>query len=107
MNPGGTLWLIDPHEGRFGVSVADIVARRAMGRATGANNVVWVRCRSTDVGAAWADAHDFVLIGGDHSEYLRKKDWPNFSPHVVRGGRVAFHDSAVYRAVTLTTAGSL
>lgn len=95
MDPAGVLWLIDPFEGRRGFSAAHVVARRAVGRARGAE-VRRSRAYSTELGPAWSEPLDFVFIDGDHSEQVCELDWQHFSPHVVRGGRVAFHDSAVY-----------
>lgn len=92
----GTLWLVDPYERRHGVSAARMVARRTVARAGGAADVRWVRRYSTDVGPGWSEPLDFVFIDGDHSEAVCEQDWRNFSAHVVAGGRVAFHDSAVY-----------
>lgn len=96
MDPDGTLWLVDPFKGRHGVSMARLVARRTVRRAQGARDVRWVRALSTDVGPGWTPALDFVFIDGDHSEAVCEADWQNFSRHVVQGGRVAFHDSALY-----------
>lgn len=95
MAPEGVLWLIDPFDGRHGISAAHAVARRAVRRAHGAE-VRWVRRYSTDVGPSWSEPLDFVFIDGDHSEEGCELDWQHFSPHVVPGGRVAFHDSAVF-----------
>lgn len=96
MNRDGTLWLFDPYERRYrGVSAARVVARRTVGRAKGTTDVRWVRRYSTDAGREWSDALDFVFIDGDHSEDVCAQDWNNFAPHVVPGGRVAFHDSAL------------
>lgn len=96
MSADGTLWLIDPYEGRHGLSAARIVARRTVARAGGARDVRWARRYSTDIGPQWSEPLDFVFIDGDHSETVCEQDWANFSPHVVPGGRVAFHDSAIY-----------
>lgn len=96
MATDGRLWLIAPYEGRLGFSAARVAARRTVNRAGGARDVRWIRRYSTDVGPGWSEPLDFVFIDGDHSEAVCEQDWRHFSRHVVPGGRVAFHDSAVY-----------
>lgn len=49
-----------------------------------------------EIGSGWKEPLDFVFIDGDHSESVCEEDWLNFAPHVMPGGRVAFHDSALY-----------
>jgi predicted O-methyltransferase YrrM len=98
MRPGGTLWLIDPYRRRHGISAARSVARRTVAKGGGSIQVYWIRALSTDVGPSWSESLDFVFIDGDHSEVVCEEDWRNFSPHVVTGGQVAFHDSRVHNS---------
>ena len=39
------------------------------------------------------DLFDLLFIDGDHSEEGARGDWEAFSPHVVPGGVVIFHDA--------------
>jgi hypothetical protein len=45
------------------------------------------------VAAGWSSSIDLLFIDGDHSEEGTRSDWDAFSPHVVVGGAVIFHDA--------------
>ena len=97
---GAELHLIDPfglqptslRQGQRGVEWA---SRRVVGRAAGGRDVkpVWHVAYSQDAGATWTAPIDFLFIDGDHREEGVRSDWELFSPHVVPGGHVAFHDA--------------
>jgi hypothetical protein len=97
---GAELHLIDPfglqptslRQGQRGVEWASrrVVARAAAGRGV---KPVWHVAYSQDAGATWKTPIDFLFIDGDHREAGVRSDWELFSPHVVPGGLVAFHDS--------------
>jgi hypothetical protein len=48
---------------------------------------------SADVAAGWLEPVDLVFIDGDHSEAGCEVDWLSWSPFVVDGGHVVFHDA--------------
>jgi MMP 1-O-methyltransferase len=99
MDPGATLHLIDSYEGNallFGWKGTERATRRVMERATrerGGPRVEWHIARSGTVAAGWSAPIDLLFIDGDHSEQGARADWEAFSPHVVRGGVVIFHDA--------------
>jgi predicted O-methyltransferase YrrM len=99
MDPGATLHLIDSYEGnalRFGWRGSESATRQVMERATrdrGGPHVEWHVARSAEVAPGWADPIDLLFIDGDHSEQGTRSDWDGFSPHVVVGGVVIFHDA--------------
>src|SRR3990167_966163 len=41
----------------------------------------------------WTLPINVLFIDGDHTYQVVKDDWDNFSPFVVKGGRVFFHDA--------------
>lgn len=94
MDPRGTLWLVDPLSSRYPISPRRVVAKRVVG-AVGEAKVHWVFKLSLDAAAHWDNPIDFLFIDADHAESACEADWNSWSPHVVRGGLVAFHDSAV------------
>jgi predicted O-methyltransferase YrrM len=93
MHTDGCLWLIDPYPSRWPVPPAYLVAKRSVRRQAN-GGVVWVRSRSQDVAATWRTPIDFLFIDGDHSEDSCERDWLDWSPWIMPGGVVAFHDSA-------------
>ena len=93
MDPGGTLFLIDPYpSGRLGVNMQRVIARRAVGRVHGAD-VSWMRGRSQDLAPLWNGPIDFLFIDGDHSYEGVRRDWDEWTPHVVEQGTVVLHDA--------------
>jgi hypothetical protein len=48
--------------------------------------------RSVDIGKTWSKPIDFLFIDGGHEYEDVLADFETFSPHVVVGGIVAFHD---------------
>lgn len=101
MDPGATLHLIDSYEGEallFGWKGTERATRRVMERATRDRRgprVEWHIARSTTVADGWSVPIDLLFIDGDHSEEGARGDWEAFSPHVVPGGVVIFHDARV------------
>jgi MMP 1-O-methyltransferase len=99
MEPGATLHLIDSYEGNallFGWKGTEHATRRMMQRASrdrGGPHVEWHVARSADVGAGWSTPIDLLFIDGDHSQEGTRNDWDAFSPHIVVGGVVIFHDA--------------
>lgn len=99
MEPDATLHLIDSYEGNallFGWKGTEQATRRVMARATrvrGGPRVEWHIARSAAVAEKWSTPIDLLFIDGDHSEEGTRGDWDAFSPHVVVGGAVIFHDA--------------
>jgi predicted O-methyltransferase YrrM len=99
MDPEATLHLIDSYEGNallFGWRGTERASRRVIERATrerGGPHAEWHIARSGAVAARWARPIDLLFIDGDHSEEGTRSDWDAFSPHVVVGGVVIFHDA--------------
>jgi len=99
MDTDATLHLIDSYEGNallFGWRGTERATRQLMDRATrdrGGPHVEWHVARSSEVVASWSDPIDLLFIDGDHSEQGTRSDWDGFSPHVVVGGVVIFHDA--------------
>lgn len=52
-----------------------------------------LRGDSRQIGAAWQSPIALLFIDGDHSYEGARADYELFSPHVVPGGILAFHDS--------------
>lgn len=92
----GCLYLVDPYEpGRAGISLARIIARRAVG-ASANGRAVWLRQRSDQAARDWTGTIDFLHIDADHEFDRASRDWADWHVHVPVGGTVAFHDSAVF-----------
>src|SRR6266849_7881319 len=97
MNPGGTLYLVDPfHLSRVPMlNFLRRAARRAVSRNTGAQTV-WIEEFSHEAARQWSRPIDFLLIDGDHRESTVEQDWNDWSPHVVEKGVVVFHDARLF-----------
>ncbi len=99
MPRSGTLHLVDAYEGNallFGWTGTERASRRLLTRATwgrGGPVVQWHVARSLDVAARWAQPLDMVFIDAGHTEAEARADWDSWSPFVVSGGVVAFHDA--------------
>lgn len=95
MDRGGTLTLVDPYPpGRFGVSMARVVAHRTL-RRSNRGSVRWLRSTSAQAAPGWSGAIDFLFIDGDHSLAAVRQDWELWAPMVRSGGHVAMHDARV------------
>lgn len=81
--------LVDPRTGRMDTLP---VFRRAIANAGLEDHVVAVVGRSTAVAALWARPLAMVFIDGGHAEDLAQADYDAWSPHVMPGGALAFHD---------------
>jgi hypothetical protein len=85
---------VDPYFTRYPVSPAQTVAKRTTGKVAGAK-IIWIRALSHEAAVEWAEPIDFLFIDGDHTEHACNRDWTDWSPWIVPGGVVAFHDSAI------------
>lgn len=92
MDPGGTLHLIDTYPKVAGVNLSSIIARRLVGSVR-RGRVQWLHARSDEAVRGWAGPIDFLFIDGDHSYDAVRRDWDDWTPHVVPDGRVALHDA--------------
>jgi predicted O-methyltransferase YrrM len=92
MDPDGTLTLIDTYPRRFGLNLSSIIARRLVGRER-RGSVVWRRQRSDEAAKTWSAPIDFLFIDGDHAYEACRRDFEDWSPHVVPDGVLAFHDA--------------
>jgi Methyltransferase domain len=55
--------------------------------------VEWLRMRSDEAIHGWTRPIDYLFIDGDHSYEAVKRDFDQWSGHVVAGGTLAFHDA--------------
>lgn len=97
MDPGGTLYLVDP----FHLSTVRALnfPRRAARRAVSARagpRIVWIESFSHNAAAAWNLPIDFLLIDGDHREDAVEQDWNDWNSHVTENGVVGFHDARLF-----------
>lgn len=81
--------LFDPVAGRIDTFRA---FRETLSRAGLQETVVPVVCRSEVAARAWATPLGLVFIDGGHAYDTVLTDYRSWSPHVVRGGLLAFHD---------------
>jgi hypothetical protein len=94
------LHLIDPF-GRHrdalpaGWGATEWATRRVLRHAVARDGprIVWHIARSSEVAERWSDDVDLVFIDGDHSAAGCALDWECWSPFVVPGGHVVFHDA--------------
>jgi predicted O-methyltransferase YrrM len=97
MHPNGRLYLIDPfHLGR--IPLLDTLKRAAHAAVSKSRNgrVEWIRKFSYEALVSWCEGIDFLVIDGDDSEDGVDRDWHDWSPFVVPGGVVLFHDARVF-----------
>lgn len=96
MDPEGTIHLIDPYPpGRLlGVNMSRVVAERQVEHVQ-RGTVEWIRKLSHDAASGWSAEIDFLFIDGDHSYAGARRDWEEWTRHVVTGGKVAMHDANV------------
>lgn len=99
LGAGARLVLIDPYTpGRIpGVNLRWLIARMHVGLAPGAS-VAWIRDFSFKAARDWRGGIDLLFIDGDHAYESCKRDFHDWSPFVVAGGLVAFHDARVFPA---------
>ena len=94
--PDATIFLIDPFiPGRLPLSLERFIARRYVG-AVANGRVEWIERFSHQAVETWKTPLDFLFIDGDHSYEACLRDWSQWSPFVVAGGIVAFHDARVF-----------
>lgn len=96
IEPGGELVLIDPYPpgGLFGLNMAKLTAARAV-RGSVEADVRWLRETSTDAVKGWDQPIDFLRIDGLHTLEGVRRDWIDWSPFLVPGGRVALRCDVV------------
>jgi predicted O-methyltransferase YrrM len=104
--PDGTLHLVDPHQGRLGLSFAGRIARRLVG-GLDRGRVVWHSQLSYEAVEGWRDEIDFLFIDGDHSYEGVSRDWRDWTPHVKVGGHVVLHDARLVEGWTTPETGPL
>jgi len=97
MDSEGTLHLVDPfHLSRVkSLNFLRRAARRAVRGKTG-SKIVWLESFSHEAARGWNQPIDFLLIDGDHREEAVEQDWNDWSPYVIPGGLVAFHDARLF-----------
>lgn len=81
--------LFDPLSGRIDTSRS---FRDTLSRAGLQDTVVPIVCRSELAARAWATPLSFVFIDGGHAFDTVSADYGNWSPHLMPGGLLAFHD---------------
>lgn len=93
MSPSGTLNCVDPFfKGDLGISYSGSITRREVGKSR--NGSVRFFCLfSHEAADGWKSPVDFIFFDGDHSDAGVRRDWADWSPHIVSGGYAAFHDS--------------
>jgi predicted O-methyltransferase YrrM len=90
---GGNVYSIDPFfRGRLGICYTEWIAKLNR-RRNGAQNLVYIRGLSQDVGRRFDLPIDFLFIDADHSYEAVKMDWKEWFPKVKKGGYIALHDS--------------
>lgn len=93
MDAEGTLYCIDPFfPGFFGFSYGEGIARKWVARSSN-GRVNFLKQFSYDAVRLYRKDIDMMFIDADHSYQAVRQDWEQWSPFVVEGGLVAFHDS--------------
>lgn len=97
IDPAGTLYLVDPYRARRipGLNFTKIVSHRSVSSCHN-GNVCWIQDFSYNASKTWNEPIDFVFIDGDHTYEGCLQDWHQWSPFVVKGGIVAFHDARLF-----------
>ncbi len=97
IDQNATLYLIDPFlSGRIPyLSFTKMVAHRYVGISNNAS-VCWIEDFSYNAVKTWNKTIDFLFIDGDHSYEACLRDWTEWSPFIVKGGIVAFHDGRIF-----------
>ncbi|NUM53997.1 MAG: class I SAM-dependent methyltransferase [Candidatus Hydrogenedentes bacterium] len=65
-----------------------------------ADHVETIVAKSEDAAAAWNKPIRLLFIDADHSYEASKRDFDLWSPHVIQGGLIAFHDIGAWEGVT-------
>jgi hypothetical protein len=92
-NTNGTVYSVDPfYRGRLGLCYTEYVARVHRWRNS-AQNLVFLKGLSPEIGHNFDWSIDFLFIDADHSYEAVKADWNEWSPKVKKGGYIALHDS--------------
>jgi len=92
------IYAIDPHIGsveqlsELNGRSSEEIFRQNLDRAGASRMVTPIVQRSDQVGRVWDKPIAFLWIDGDHSYEGAKADFDLFSPWVVDGGIIAFHD---------------
>jgi predicted O-methyltransferase YrrM len=92
IDPGGRITLIDTYPTVLGLNMSRVIARRLVG-SVGRGDVEWLRMRSDQAVGDWTRPIDYLFIDGDHSYEAVRRDFEDWSGHVVPEGLVAFHDA--------------
>jgi len=101
MDPKGTLYLMDPFV-KLPMTwnnqrVYDDEASAHMTvESVERGEVVWIKDFSDNAAKDFHHPLDFLFIDGDHEGEQPIKDYRNYSPHIIQGGVLIFHDVAVY-----------
>lgn len=97
MAADGTIYLIDPfHPSR--IRPLNFV-KRASKRAVASyprGQAVWIEAFSSEAARSWQREIDLLFMDGDHRESAVERDWQEWSPHVVSGGLIIFHDARTF-----------
>lgn len=92
-NTAGTVYSIDPfNPGRLGVCYTEYVATVHRWR-NGAQNLVFLKGLSLEIGRRFDLPIDFLFLDADHSYEAVKADWDEWFPKVRKRGYIALHDS--------------
>lgn len=93
----GTIYLVDPYPpGRIpGIDLTKLCALQQVRRTNNAN-VQFIGDFSYNAAKNWNAPIDFLFIDAEHSYEACLRDWLEWSPFVVPGGHVAFHDARVF-----------
>jgi predicted O-methyltransferase YrrM len=94
MDPRGVLTLIDPYPRVAGVNLSSFTARRLV-HGVDRGRVSWMHELSHDAVQRWSGEIDVLLIDGDHSYDATRQDFEDWSPFVVAGGTILFHDAVM------------
>jgi hypothetical protein len=94
-----SVYAVEPHQpfegplgGKFGPQDKVAFFRHVL--LAGAGEIVYlINLSSEQAVAGWHQSIGLLWIDGDHSYEGAKKDFELWSPFVVTGGRIAFHDS--------------
>lgn len=93
LNTTGTVYSVDPfYRGRLGFCYTEYVARVHRWR-NGAQNLVFFKGLSHEIGHTFNLPIDFLFIDADHSYEAVKADWNQWFPKVKRDGYIALHDA--------------
>jgi len=93
MDPSGTLYCVDPFfVGVFGFSYGFSISKREIAKSCN-GSVRFLHQFSHEAAAGWKAPVDMIFFDGDHSDAGVRRDWADWSRHIVPGGVAAFHDS--------------